>query len=265
GNDEATIYDAGSVPRRAGRDVEPCRFDWRSLLRQIHVFLHHTKQCRANGDSASRVLIKHRMTNIPLCLHLSRWIGIGFGPKMTGEELNVMWINPNNTSIVLSRRKAIAETLPAALPNQTAITLIKPAGSSAGNPFVSNNQLSFSYSRPQVLPESTLNTASTQFVWAYGSVKPATDSPTGVFNQHIATGTFTLNLAKPITSPTTTGTTTGTGAAASSIATVNGTSNNSTDLPDFSPPPTGLTDMDYMTIAHGIIMFIAWGILVPVA
>lgn len=186
---------------------------------------------------------------------------------MTGYELNVMWINPNNTGVVLSRRKAITETLPAALPNQTAITLIKPAGSSAGNPFVSNNQLSFSYTRSQVLPESTLNTASTSFVWAYGAMKPATDSPTGVFNQHIATGSFTLNLAKPLTSPTVkgTGTATGTGVAASSTATVNGTGDNSTGLPDFSPPPTGLTDMDYMTIAHGFIMFIAWGILVPVA
>ncbi|RUS27990.1 hypothetical protein BC938DRAFT_482485 [Jimgerdemannia flammicorona] len=165
------------------------------------------------------------------------WIGLGFGKAMIGPELNVIWIKNDNKSVMISRRKATNFQIPKALANQTGLII--------GKTTISNNQLAFSFTRPQVLPDSTVNTATKQFLWSYALNKPATDTIDTTFDRHDAKGEFSLDLTKPLATATATST--------------------PTSIPNFGPPPTGLTVTDYMTIAHGIIMFVALGALVPSA
>ncbi|RUP45253.1 hypothetical protein BC936DRAFT_148405 [Jimgerdemannia flammicorona] len=206
------------------------------------------------------------------------WIGLGFGETMVGPELNIMWLSPDDAGVVISRRKASTHALPHPLSNQTALTVLSPKGNAnipraitinhGKNPYVKNNQLTISYTRPQVLPESTLSTSTTKFVWAYGAVSPNSTRCEAPFTKHYATGSFTLDLTKQLgnstgngTVPTATVTTPPTGTGTNP----NSSSVTGTNIPDFDPPPAGLTNTDYMIIAHAVIMFCAWGVLIPLA
>ncbi|RUS19299.1 hypothetical protein BC937DRAFT_87707 [Endogone sp. FLAS-F59071] len=217
---------------------------------------------------------KHTATISVNTSETTGWIGIGFGSQMVGPELNVMWMSHVNQGVIISRRKATAHALPPALANQTAVTLLQPSGTTngTGNPYLQNNQLVYSYIRPQVLPESTLNTSSTKFVWAYGLKRPTSDECHSAISKHQAVGSFTLDLTKSITNNTAHGNTTSTGTASSTVVrTATASSSSSGVTPTASStafsttPPISLMTQYYMKISHAVIMFCAWGILIPLA
>lgn len=182
-----------------------------------------------------------------------------------------MWKSHINNGVIISRRKAITHALPPALVNQTAVTLLEPSGTinTTGNPYVQNNQLVFSYIRPQVLPESTLNTSSTKFIWAYSLQWPNSDECHSAVSQHQAFGSFTLDLTGTNTGKRNT-TSTGT-ASSTAVRTATASSSSSGANPTASntafstSPPISLTTQYYMKISHAVIMFCAWGILIPLA
>ncbi|RUS20825.1 hypothetical protein BC937DRAFT_94292 [Endogone sp. FLAS-F59071] len=165
-----------------------------------------------------------------------RWLGFGVGPSMTSADLTVLWPNSDGT-FTHSRRKATSYVMPVPIANQTPVAIDTSSSS------LQSSTVQITFTRAQVLSESSLNAQQTQFVWAFSSSKPSGEAYDSTIYKHDSSGPFSLDLTKALTDSS--------------------SSDNSTG--SFAQGKVGLSTFDQMVIAHAVLMFAAWGILTPLA
>lgn len=113
--------------------------------------------------------------------------------------------------------------MPMPIANQTPIAIDTSSSS------VQSSTVQITFTRSQVLTESSLNIKQTQFVWAFSSSKPSGETYDSTIYKHDASGPFTLDLTKSL------------GDSSSSSSTSGG----------FAQGKIGLSSFDQMVIAHG--------------
>ncbi|KAI9339676.1 hypothetical protein BDR26DRAFT_919020 [Obelidium mucronatum] len=158
------------------------------------------------------------------------WAAIGTGASMAGSAMFVGWSTPNGT--VISQREGLGHTLPLVAKTPSFIQK-NPSSLAKNDSLAAAATLQFAFN----LPMSRISTTKpSQFMFAVSN-NPPTD-PSNVassFPIHSEYSSFMLDLSS---NSSTTGYTTTTT-----------TSNSSIDL----------------ILIHGIVMFIAWGILAPLS
>ncbi|RUS29188.1 hypothetical protein BC938DRAFT_480942 [Jimgerdemannia flammicorona] len=177
------------------------------------------------------------------------WISVGTGTKMLGSDMIVVWPRSDRVNVVYSRRLGTGHTLPSLISNQSAVAQTNPS-----TPAIQNNVLSVTFTRPLVLPESTLSAGPNNLIWAYDNVAVGSDSASAPFSRHSKIGIFSLDLSKPTTAPIT-NRSTAAGPASAVLAPAGPVAE--------GPVVTMLSTHDVAIITHAVFMFAAWGICVP--
>ncbi|KAJ3067412.1 hypothetical protein HDU98_009367 [Podochytrium sp. JEL0797] len=153
------------------------------------------------------------------------WVGLGTGTTMDGSTMFIGWNNNNST--VVSQRSTSGHNPP----SPTSKTLFHPLS----NPTISipsTTAITYSFTIPISSGLVSTNT-STQFIFAVSNYPPTNPSnPSSSITQHSQFGSFEMDLSKP------------------GNATIGATTDTNVSQPT-------------LVLVHGILMFLAWGILAP--
>ncbi|CAE6420825.1 hypothetical protein RSOLAG1IB_03757 [Rhizoctonia solani AG-1 IB] len=179
------------------------------------------------------------------------WMAVGFGQRMVGSPMVIMWANDDG-SLVLSQREATAHAQPLVVSNPPRVAAIRSDLSTLTGPAVS-----FSFSVP------SSGQTSESMIYAFGRTKPNSNSVSATLAQHAVTGSFTLDLTGTIPdSPLVSGTATGTGSVVTATTTL------------AVPTQTGGSSGDTLTIpystaekkllAHGILSALGFCFFLPI-
>ncbi|KAF8507478.1 hypothetical protein BU17DRAFT_100499 [Hysterangium stoloniferum] len=117
------------------------------------------------------------------------WMAIGFGEQMANTPMVIMWLNADGT-ITLSQRQASGQNMPTPVASPPKVATAQPTLSTLTG---SQPVLTF-----------TIDGTATQvpLIWAFGSTRPA-EAAGSTIQQHLESGTFTLDLTKTLTSNST--------------------------------------------------------------
>ncbi|KAJ3867576.1 hypothetical protein EV359DRAFT_34210 [Lentinula novae-zelandiae] len=168
------------------------------------------------------------------------WLALGFGRRMAGSDMVVMWRNEDD-SLTISQRHGYDHTEPVVVeePLRTAfLPLLQPTvWDSNLNPA---NTLSFSIplDNSQWVFKPEKNASFEQLIWAYGMTRPASPDPHTTIYGHYAAGMLLLNLEKDIvTSP-------------------EGSLDDTTSSPVISQDPLFYSTHELIVLAHGFLITI---------
>ena len=112
------------------------------------------------------------------------WMGIGFGERMVGSPLIVMWANTDGT-VTLSQRQASAYAMPTVVANPPRVASIQQSLSTASG---SDHKYVFT------IPANSDTTQSV--LWAFGTTNPGSADVDASITKHVAQGVVSLNLSK---------------------------------------------------------------------
>jgi len=130
------------------------------------------------------------------------WMAMGFGSRMANSPMVIMWSNPDD-SITLSQRMASSEVMPTVVADPPRVANLSTSLTSA-----TGSQPQFAYTIPA--NSDTIQNV----IWAFGTTVPSSSSPDANLQQHLASGTFQLDLTKTITSNSTSSAPSSTGSSA---------------------------------------------------
>ncbi|CAG8586390.1 1210_t:CDS:2, partial [Scutellospora calospora] len=140
------------------------------------------------------------------------WIAMGIGNSMIGSYMVMAWPTSTN-SVAISQRVAYSYSVPTVTEHQSDITLLSSSG-------VKDNVFTVVFTRPLVVTNSTITTASLDYIWAlHTTSRPSDDPYTMTITRHNDLGHITLT--------------------------------------------GGLSNYDKYIIAHGLVMFFTWGVVIP--
>jgi hypothetical protein len=160
------------------------------------------------------------------------WMAMGFGKEMVNSPMVIMWPNDDST-ITLSQRSATSEAMPTVDSNPPRVaTLSQTLSITIGN-------------KPQFVYTIPANSDTQQdVIWAFGTSAPSSSAVDATIQQHLDSGTFTLDLTKAIDS--------------------NSTSSNPTSSGGSDTVSIPLTSEQKLILAHAIISTIGFLLLLPV-
>jgi len=115
------------------------------------------------------------------------WMAMGFGKTMANSPMVIMWPNSDG-SITLSQRMSSAAVMPTVVSSPPRLaTLSTSLSSPSGIP-------------PKLAYTIPANSDTLQdVIWAFGTTAPSSPSPDFALQQHLASGTFQLDLTKTFT------------------------------------------------------------------
>ncbi|KAJ3239617.1 hypothetical protein HDU81_005598 [Chytriomyces hyalinus] len=185
--------------------------------------------CRDTSNSLCLVSIRdEKAATVTFVVYSSSsgWVGIGTGQSMIGATMFIGWSNEGQA--VISQRSSSGYSLPSPV-NQAIFTAVPiPAGVN----LPSSTKISFAFSVP-ISAGIASTTSSSNFIFAGSSRAPGSPASTSSsFGKHEFKGQFSIDVSKLGQSSV------GGGAATSAV-----------DL----------------LLIHGIFMFLAWGVLPPIA
>ncbi|KAJ3240703.1 hypothetical protein HDU81_002894 [Chytriomyces hyalinus] len=164
-------------------------------------------------------------TTFTLYSSYTGWFGIGTGTQMAGSTMFVAWQNSQNKMVVTQRTGSGHVEPRLATPAQNfTIESAPPAALS----IPSGAKMIVTFTVPSSSNIISADGAS-NFIYGVSNEKPSNpDSPTSSFSQHASEGSFVLDVSKL-------------GAVSSGSASASNT--------------------DALRLGHGIVMFLAWGVL----
>jgi DOMON domain len=180
-------------------------------------------------------------SNIILTVHASAtgWAAFGIGTQMLGASMFVGWMNSTKGGMVVSATASGFNQPTAKTVQDISIVPLSIAAPSWA-------KIYFSFSRPVTASPSISST--TKYIFAYSSTAPVNvDSLTTAYFQHDSVGSFSgVDFTVVPTNSTV----------------VDGTGNTGTGS-STGQPFLKLTSTSYeqILLAHGAVMFIAWGVL----
>jgi len=117
------------------------------------------------------------------------WMAMGFGDAMANAKMVIMWPNSDG-SVTLSQRTASGEVMPTPDNNPPRVATL-----------VTTTMNTASGSNPQLVYTVSANSDTQQsVVWAFGTQNPGSTNPGATIQQHLDSGTYVLDLTKPISS-----------------------------------------------------------------
>ncbi|KIK59658.1 hypothetical protein GYMLUDRAFT_244883 [Collybiopsis luxurians FD-317 M1] len=128
------------------------------------------------------------------------WLGLGFGHRMAGSDMVVMWRNEDG-SLTISQRHAKDHTEPEVDDSPLRTAFLPPQQATVWDSKLNpKNTLSFSIpiDRSQWIYLSEYNASFEQLIWAYGMGQPASSDPYTSIYGHYAAGSLKLNLEKDL-------------------------------------------------------------------
>ncbi|TPX73464.1 hypothetical protein CcCBS67573_g05267 [Chytriomyces confervae] len=185
--------------------------------------------CRDTSNSLCLVSIRdEKAATVTFVVYSSSsgWVGFGTGQSMTGATMFIGWSNEGQT--VISQRSSSGYSLPSPVDKAIFTSVPIPAGVN----LPASTKISYAFSVP-ISSGIASTTSSSNFIFAGSSRAPGTpSSASSSFGKHEFKGQFSIDVSKLGQSSTG-------GAAATS-------------------------PVDLLLI-HGIFMFLAWGVLPPIA
>ncbi|CAG8580784.1 35559_t:CDS:2, partial [Racocetra persica] len=113
------------------------------------------------------------------------WIAMGIGDSMVGSYIVMAWPTTTNT-VAISQRVAYRYAVPEVTEHQSDITLLPSSG-------VKDGVFTVTFTRPLVVTNSTINSATQNFVWAlHTTSRPSDDPYTTTITRHNDIGHFTI-------------------------------------------------------------------------
>ncbi|KAJ4488215.1 hypothetical protein J3R30DRAFT_3695951 [Lentinula aciculospora] len=183
---------------------------WRSAfpIVLVSLFLQLYQVTALKGDSQCGHLVcvnatvHHDIVTYQMTARLERmgWLALGFGHRMAGSDMVVMWRNEDD-SLTISQRHGYDHTEPVVVeePLRTAfLPMLQPTvWNSNLNPA---NTLSFSIplDKSQWVFKPKKNGTFESLIWAYGMTRPASLDPHTTIYGHYAAGMLLLNLEKEL-------------------------------------------------------------------
>ncbi|KAH7877682.1 uncharacterized protein C8R40DRAFT_1226448 [Lentinula edodes] len=169
------------------------------------------------------------------------WLALGFGRRMAGSDMVVMWRNEDD-SLTISHRHGYDHTEPVVVEEPLRIAflpMLQPTvWDSNLNPA---NTLSFSIplDKSQWVFKPEKNASFEQLIWAYGMTRPASPDPHTTIYGHYAAGMLLLNLEKDI-----------------SVTSPEGSLDDTTSSPVISQDPLFYSTHELVVLAHGFLIAI---------
>ncbi|KAF7978966.1 hypothetical protein HWV62_44207 [Athelia sp. TMB] len=165
------------------------------------------------------------------------WIAMGFGAQMANSPMVIVWPNSDG-SVTLSQRMAPAEVMPTVVASPPRLASLDVGLSSFAS---SNSKPFFVYTIPSIAA-----TSSQAVIWAFGGTPPDNASPSATLQQHLDSGTFTLDLTQPL--------------AASSSSSASGASA-PTSSPTAAPAKGGAEGRQLGSAIYGVLGALGAGLL----
>lgn len=175
------------------------------------------------------------------------WMAVGFGQRMVGSPMVIMWANEDG-SLVMSQREATAHSEPQVVSSPTRVATVRSDLSS-----LTGSAITFAFSMP------SSGQTSEDMIYAFGRTKPNSNSVSADLAQHSTTGSFTLDLTGnvPDSSPTSTGSATGTATATLALPTqTGGSGSGSLNIP--------YTTAEKKLLAHGVLSALGFCFFLPI-
>ncbi|KAK1925376.1 hypothetical protein DB88DRAFT_191822 [Papiliotrema laurentii] len=116
------------------------------------------------------------------------WMSIGFGNKMAGSPMIIVWPNSDGT-VTLSQRSAPGNVEPSITSNPA-----RTASLVAASTFANSTSTSITFTLPSDSGASATSLNQTQLIWAYSKNNPGSSQNTAGIVQHDSAGTMTLPL-----------------------------------------------------------------------
>ncbi|CAE6534507.1 unnamed protein product [Rhizoctonia solani] len=174
------------------------------------------------------------------------WMAVGFGQRMVGSPMVIMWANGDG-SLVLSQREATAHSQPQVVSSPPRVASVRSDLSS-----LTSSAITFSFSMP-----SSGQTAE-DMIYAFGRVKPNSNSVSATLNQHSTTGSFTLDLTGNVAdAPSASVSGTATATATLALPTQTGGSGS-------EPLNIPYTTAEKKLLAHGILSALGFCFFLPI-
>lgn len=184
------------------------------------------------------------------------WMSIGFGQTMVFSPLVVLWRDSTGNTIV-SQRSANEYVEPTVVTNPTSVA----------TPL---NYAAASNSTAHTLAFSVTSTTETRqrVVWAWCKTAPSGSAVDTTLTEHDDNGSFTLNLSNPLPDSVE-----GTGGSSSAAGTAtgaptatpsSGSSNNDDEDEEALLAAIPLTQSQKVFLAHGVLLTLAFMILLPI-
>ncbi|KAF8831523.1 hypothetical protein HHX47_DHR1000815 [Lentinula edodes] len=155
------------------------------------------------------------------------WLALGFGRRMAGSDMVVMWRNEDD-SLTISHRHGYDHTEPVVVEEPLRIAFL---------PMLQPTVWVFK-------PEK--NASFEQLIWAYGMTRPASPDPHTTIYGHYAAGMLLLNLEKDI-----------------SVTSPEGSLDDTTSSPVISQDPLFYSTHELVVLAHGFLIAIGMLVLLP--
>ncbi|CAE6465279.1 unnamed protein product [Rhizoctonia solani] len=175
------------------------------------------------------------------------WMAVGFGQRMVGSPMVIMWANEDG-SLVLSQREATAHSQPQVVSSPPRVATVRSDLSS-----LTGSAIAFSFSMP------SSGQTSEDMIYAFGRVKPNSNSVSATLNQHSTTGAFTLDLTGNVADSSPSGTGTGTATATATLALPTQTGGSGS-----KPLTIPYNTAEKKLIAHGILSALGFCFFLPV-
>ncbi|EUC66512.1 nucleoside diphosphate kinase [Rhizoctonia solani AG-3 Rhs1AP] len=174
------------------------------------------------------------------------WMAVGFGQRMVGSPMVIMWANDDG-SLVLSQREATAHAQPQVVSSPPRVATVRSDLSS-----LTGSAIAFSFSVP------SSGQTSEDMIYAFGRVKPNSNSVSATLNQHSTTGSFTLDLTGNIAD--------GPSASVSGTATATATLALPTQTSGSGSEPLNIpyTSAEKKLLAHGILSALGFCFFLPI-
>jgi len=162
------------------------------------------------------------------------WMAMGFGQTMENSPMVIMWPN-SDSSITVSQRSATSEVMPTVDSSPPRVATLSTSLSSTSG------------TEPKLAYTIAANSDTVQHViWAFGTNAPSSAAVDATLQQHLDSGTFTLDLTKTIDSNST---------SSSSPSSSSGSGSSESSIP--------LTPEQKLIAAHAIISAIGFLLLLP--
>ncbi|CAE6480024.1 unnamed protein product [Rhizoctonia solani] len=175
------------------------------------------------------------------------WMAVGFGQRMVGSPMVIMWANDDG-SLVLSQREATAHSQPQVVSSPPRVATVRSDLST-----LTGSAVTFSFSMP------SSGQTSENMIYAFGRTKPNSNSVSATLNQHSTTGTFTLDLTGNVADPSASGSPSGTGSPTATATLALPTQTGGSE-----PLNIPYTTAEKKLLAHGVLSALGFCFFLPI-